>query len=117
MVDGESVGAVESYTFEEVETDHSLEASFKPDVANERLQAASLHVYPNPWARELHIESSLPMESLRVVDLQGREVAFYDLNGKEKASIRPALAKGLYLLIVEYVEGQTSVQRIVKSEK
>ena len=117
LVDGESVGAVESYTFEEVESDHSLEASFKPDVANERLQAASLHVYPNPWARELHIESSLPMESLRVVDLQGREVAFYDLNGKEKASIRPALAKGLYLLIVEYVEGQTSVQRIVKSEK
>ena len=117
LVDGQSVGARESYTFETVTADHSLEATFKPDVANESEDKAGLHVYPNPYAEELHVESAWPMESIRILDLQGRETVRYELNGQQAVSLRPVLPEGLYLLVVEQANGQTAVHRIVKSEK
>ena len=117
LVDGQSVGALESYTFEAVTADHSLEATFKPDVANESEDKAGLHVYPNPYAEDLHIESAAPMERIRILDLQGRETVRYELNGQRVAILRPVLPEGLYLLMVEHVNGQVTVQRIVKSEK
>ncbi len=117
LVDGASVGAVEAYTFEKVTTDHSLEASFKPDAANEAGETAALEVYPNPYTEELHVASALPMARIRFVDLHGNEAARYELNGSTKADLRPALPEGLYLLMVEYTNGQNAVRRIVKSGK
>lgn len=117
LVDGTSVGAEATYTFEAVTADHSLEATFKPDVANESEDKAGLHVYPNPYAEELHIESAAPMESIRILDLQGRETVRYELNGQQAVSLRPVLPEGLYLLVVEQADGKTVVRRIVKSEK
>ena len=117
LVDGASVGAVEAYTFEKVTADHSLEASFKPDAANEAGEMAVLEVYPNPYTEELHVSSALPMERIRFVDLHGKEAARYEIGGGTKAALRPALPEGLYLLMVEYANGQNAVCRIVKTSR
>ena len=117
LVDGVSVGAVATYTFEDVNADHSLEATFLQDVANEVGEAAGLRLYPNPYTEELHLESALPMERVRILDLQGREAAAYELDGQRTAVLHPALPEGLYLLMVEYAEGQATVLRVVKTNK
>ncbi len=117
LVDGVSVGAVATYTFEDVTADHSLEAAFLPDAANEAVTAASIRLYPNPYTEELHLESALPMERVRILDLQGREAAAYELDGQRTAVLHPALPEGLYLLMVEYAEGQVTVLRVVKADK
>ena len=117
LVDGVSVGAVATYTFEDVNADHSLEATFLQDVANEAGEAAGLRLYPNPYTEELHLESALPMERVRILDLQGREAAAYELDGQRTAVLHPALPEGLYLLMVEYAEGQVTVLRVVKADK
>ena len=117
LVDGVSVGAVATYTFEDVNADHSLEATFLQDVANEAGEAAGLRLYPNPYTEELHLESALPMERVRILDLQGREAATYELDGQRKAVLHPTLPEGLYLLMVEYAEGQVTVLRVVKADK
>ncbi len=115
LVDGASVGAVATYAFEEVTADHSLEASFRPDVANETEAMAGVHVYPNPYAEDLHVESALPMNRIVILNLQGQEEAAYDLDGRYEATLRPALADGFYLMLVEYVGGETAVLRVVKA--
>lgn len=117
LVDGVSVGAVATYTFEDVNADHSLEATFLQDVANEAGGAAGLWLYPNPYTEELHLESALPMERVLILDLQGREAAAYELDGQRTAVLHPALPEGLYLLMVEYAEGQVTVLRVVKADK
>lgn len=84
FVDGEDMGAITEYTFEEVTGDHSIEAVFESDGVTESVEA-QISLYPNPTSRVLNIVSD---------DI--REVKIYSING--------------VLVKQEYVNGNGSVQ-------
>lgn len=114
-VDGVSVGAVESYTFEAVAAAHSLSATFKQDVANESLQANVLSVQPNPFVSELCVKSPMPVKAIRMVNLQGKVVFQKNVGGVSTFSFNLNLPDGMYIVLVETVSGQRLMQRVVKA--
>ncbi|WP_338397020.1 BspA family leucine-rich repeat surface protein [Persicobacter psychrovividus] len=72
LVDGESVGAVETYTFEAVEADHEITAIFTRILSND--QQAGIRVYPNPVRENLHFEGLSKQATVQFVDAMGRIV-------------------------------------------
>lgn len=114
-VDGQSVGAVSTYTFQAVDSAHTLNATFRKTVTNESLQAEHLSVSPNPFTSQLNIRASSPMKSIRIINLQGREVLHQNAGGVEKITLRVNLPEGLYVVMVETTNGQRFVQRVVKA--
>ena len=115
-VDGVSVGAVETYTFEAVAATHSLTAAFKKDdVANETLQADMLSVLPNPFVSELRVSSPMPVKAVRMVNLQGKVVFQTNVGGASTFSFNLNLPDGMYIVLVETVSGQRLMQRVVKA--
>ena len=69
LVDGVSVGAVSSYTFSKVTSNHTIAASFSPALSVSEPRgslhsAPKLHQnHPNPFSTITTIEFSLPRES------------------------------------------------------
>ncbi len=115
-VDGVSVGAVETYTFEAVAAAHSLNATFKKDdVANETLEADMLSVQPNPFVSELRVKSPVPVKAIRLVNLQGKVVFQKNVGGAAAFSFNLNLPDGMYIVLVETLNGQRLMQRVVKA--
>ncbi|MCH5243884.1 MAG: choice-of-anchor J domain-containing protein [Lentimicrobiaceae bacterium] len=114
-VDGVSVGAVETYTFQAVAANHSLAATFKVETANQGMEACVLSVQPNPFVSELCVKSTMPVKTIRMVDLQGKVVLQRNVGGATSFSFNLNLPNGMYIVSVETVDGQHLLQRVVKS--
>ena len=80
VVDGSSVGAVTSYTFTNVTTNHTIAASFAADVAAvppARAVLALKGLAPNPAVTNLNVLFSLPNSEparLELFDARGRRL-------------------------------------------
>ncbi|BDC99815.1 BspA family leucine-rich repeat surface protein [Persicobacter psychrovividus] len=72
LVDGKSVGAVETYTFEAVDADHEITAIFTRILSND--QQVGIHVYPNPVQEHLHFAGLSKQATVQFVDAMGRIV-------------------------------------------
>jgi hypothetical protein len=81
-VDGLSVGMVAGYTFNNLQADHTIEASFTGNVEVEEAsfvaELALTSVAPNPASGAVRIEYEVPNDGpvqVRVLDVEGRAVA------------------------------------------
>lgn len=80
LVDNISVGVVNSFTFMDIQADHSISAGFIQDTSGSSTfieigtQTPSPYViFPNPAKGNLHISGMDGMVHVRIIDLMGRE--------------------------------------------
>ncbi|HEY3387576.1 MAG TPA: T9SS type A sorting domain-containing protein [Saprospiraceae bacterium] len=74
-----------------------------------------MRVYPNPVRNEIFIESPLPVESLRLLSLDGRMVVqkeFTTQGTNVSLDLKEGIVEGLYILVVK-VEGKEYFKKVV----
>ncbi|MFY1045445.1 T9SS type A sorting domain-containing protein [Chryseobacterium sp. GP-SGM7] len=79
------------------------------DVTNQRKN--SFRIFPNPTKGEVNIKTDKKIKSTSVLDLSGKIVSRGD-SGKVDLS---SFTKGTYLLQVEFADGTTSTEKIIKN--
>jgi hypothetical protein len=73
-------------------------------------------IYPNPVANELHLESALPLNSIRIFDATGRLVADIECKNKFNLDINTSsLVKGFYNVQIQTEKSYRNVS-FIKSE-
>lgn len=75
---------------------------------------AQIKVFPNPVREYIHIESSLPMEEIRIIDLLGEKVLVLENEFSENVLRLGELSPGVYLLEIELADGRIEQRRIIK---
>jgi hypothetical protein len=78
-VNGISKGAIDTYTFENVQADGTIAVVFKKYVGIEAITNDELRItiYPNPTTGEFRIENGeLRMESIEILDVNGRKILY-----------------------------------------
>jgi hypothetical protein len=73
-------------------------------------KAKSVSIYPNPTKGEINIKTDKKIKSSTVVDMAGRSLIKTDA---EKADLS-LLPKGTYLMQVEFTDGTSSSEKIIK---
>ena len=75
-----------------------------------------LEVFPNPFSSQINIRSNrnLKQASIKVLDLNGRNLSTESMNGSDLIMNLDGLAAGIYLLHVEDENGLVSTTKIIK---
>ncbi len=72
-------------------------------------------VTPNPFTNVIEINSDNSIHSLRLLNLNGQSVAdFVNINEDYTGITTSNLIAGIYLLVIEYSDGSTDIQKLVK---
>ena len=72
----------------------------------------SIHLYPNPATDEIKIETNIPFQSLRLVDLTGKAVLVKESAGEKNTLNTFSLDPGIYFLLLETKE-KTIEQKVI----
>ncbi|PWJ42193.1 BspA family leucine-rich repeat surface protein [Sediminitomix flava] len=96
-VDGEGVGAIESYTFENVTEEHEIRAEFSR-ITSVEIELGEISFYPNPSSHWIELSGIETNSNLLIVNSIGVSVASYNIKtSKQKISI-VELPTGVYFL-------------------
>jgi hypothetical protein len=119
LVDGTSVGAVSGYTFSNVTSNHTIEATFKAKGVNiEETNIAGITVFPNPTDGELTIGHEIcdnEICDIKIFDVMGRIVfQLSTLNSQLSTQIDISIfPAGVYFIRITTEEGIIT-KKIVK---
>lgn len=69
-----------------------------------------LSMYPNPTKGEVNIKTDKKIKSTTVLDLSGKVIA---TGSSEKVNLS-GFTKGTYLITVEFADGSTKTEKIIK---
>ena len=110
-IDGNPVGAMNSYTFTNVTADHYIHVNFTLVDAIGENNTHLIQVYPNPTMGEVIIEAE-GLSHIRIVNLHGQTV--YNTNVVDELIHidLSQMAKGVYLMHIE-AKGRQVVRKIV----
>jgi regulation of enolase protein 1 (concanavalin A-like superfamily) len=116
LVDDLSEGMLESYTFSDIASDHSIRANFQRTVSVSAEQAGqSLKIYPNPASDRVHLDFSGTPEgdgAFCLLDVTGAVLCSGKLTrGSGQVDIS-ALEPGIYLFQVKLDE-QTIIRKLL----
>jgi hypothetical protein len=74
----------------------------------------SLRIFPNPATSRFYVETSWAIHAIEMFDISGRKVLTLRPNGLFSVEIpATALENGLYLLKISYINGETSMGKIL----
>lgn len=76
-------------------------------------EKAEIAIYPNPATDRLQVTSSMPMQSCRIVDMQGKEVLRVNTSSSQTELQVGKLASGIYLLEL-VINNERSSYKIIK---
>jgi len=94
-VDGNDMGSISEYTFENVMENHSIEVTFEFDGIEAETAENEINIYPNPASRTLFIKGDI--NEIRIYNINGVLVHQERSNGAETIDVNIAnLARGLY---------------------
>ncbi len=110
-IDGNSVGALTSYTFTNVTANHYIHVTFVHVDSVDDNNILSAVVYPNPTSGEVTIECER-LSHVRIVNTFGQTVYNADHEGNQAVIDLSQMAKGIYMMHIEAVGGQM-VRKIV----
>jgi hypothetical protein len=83
----------------------------------EEQETIGLSIYPNPTSQFVHVRSYLPIHSIRLFDLRGREVLVKSTVGSREHSLDVSgLPAGICFLEATDKEGRRATERIVKTD-
>lgn len=74
----------------------------------------TLSVYPNPAKDAIRIVSSAPVRSVHVIDLNGKIISAVVPSSSSLKVDVSHLARGMYLLRVEYMDHSTAIRKFIK---
>ena len=110
-IDGNSVGALTSYTFTNVTANHYIHVTFVHVDGVDDNNILSVVVYPNPTSGEVTIECE-GLSHIRIVNTFGQTVYNADHEGNQAVIDLSQMAKGIYMMHIEANGGQM-VRKIV----
>lgn len=90
------------------EVDPNSSASLN-EVAQEQIA-----LYPNPGTKEIVLSSSLEIETIRIVSIQGKEVLKQESHSSIETIDVTSLNSGTYLVFVEFSNGNRGLKKWIK---
>jgi hypothetical protein len=112
-VDGNLVGSPSSYTFEFVETDHTIFVSFMELEGVDEANEDEVAIYPNPTSGIVVVQCK-GAETIKVYDTFGATIISESVVDKDNYTLNLAdHAPGVYLLEIT-AGGKKSIKKIVK---
>jgi hypothetical protein len=116
-VNGVNLGAITSYTFNNVKLDHTISATFKPIVilsVDEKLLANSVKVYPNPVSNILNINSEGSSENVITVFNTLGQIVFKTKSNSQNTQINMQSLHIKGFVIVEVIaDGTVSNHKVL----
>lgn len=82
------------------------------DASLNELTAFNASVYPNPSSDLLNVETNVPVNSLRIFDIQGKLMIEQEANSKHELVNTSSLEQGIYTLLIATKKG-TQVAKLV----
>lgn len=110
-IDGNPVGAMNSYTFTNVTAEHYIHVNFTLVDAIDENNTHLIQVYPNPTMGEVIIEAE-GLSHIQIVNLQGQTVYSTNVVDGQIHIDLSQMAKGIYLMHIE-AKGRQVVRKIV----
>ncbi len=110
MVDGIDIGPVDSYTFTNVNRNHTIYVSFS-GMGIEETQNLNVNIYPNPAKDIVFIEGE-EIETVALYDLTGNCLRIMDYNTCKEMNVS-GLSKGIYVLMLTTNDGHIGYQKLV----
>lgn len=110
LVDGQSVGAVASYTFEDVTDNHTIEAIFDLLTNITETDSPGVRVFPNPSNEWITVESSKMISEIHLVDLFGNTLKTKAVNDVSFKIDVSTLSPGVYFVQILTNEGTRAVR-------
>ena len=110
MVDGNNTGQADTYTFTNVDCNHTIYVSFN-GWGIEDDNAAEVKVYPNPANDKVHVEGE-GIESVALFDLLGNCLRNMDFNTSNTLNVS-GLSKGIYVLMLTTQDGRIGYQKLI----
>lgn len=84
-------------------------------VGIDEMENTSLHIYPNPTAERLHIESEEAVREATIYNNLGQSVSRYNMEGRNEVEVSD-LTKGVYTLQLLLQNGETVTRKFVVSK-
>lgn len=112
-IDGNSVGALTSYTFTNVNANHQIYVTFIQVDSMEENNDVEIAVYPNPTSSELTVEYE-GLNHIRIVSPLGQIVYDTDVDCNQVHVDLSGMIKGVYIVQIETNEQQITRKIIVK---
>jgi uncharacterized repeat protein (TIGR02543 family) len=100
LVDGNSVGAVSSYTFSNVTANHTIAASFDITTGMEETSQAGVTLYPNPCQNSFVVNTAGEATILYLYDVNGKLALSQPIQDKSTVDVS-ALSKGIYVVKID----------------
>lgn len=110
LVNGNSMGAIDTYTFENVMDDQTISASFIMDIPPLSVDngLSGDHIYPNPSAGEFNLQMTEEIDKVVIISMDGKRISFTkSFDNKRILLSERELTNGLYLVNV-YLKNNTS---------
>ena len=76
---------------------------------------SSIKVYPNPFTNSIELANAADVKRVTITNLLGQQIKDVVYSKSEKITIPTSdLAKGIYLITIEAINGQRVVRKMVK---
>ena len=111
LVDGLDVGPVESYTFRNVNGNHSIRVQFSGLGVDDNT-TFDLKVYPDPANDKINIQCQ-NMKQVSIFNLFGVQIERKDVNDDHAVLSTDNLPQGTYILKVENNDGRIGYTRFI----
>ena len=112
-IDGEDVGPISEYTFDNVEWNHSISAVFHEDGIKKAMGSNDIKLYPTPVANTLFVSGD-DIKEVRIYSLNGTLLKRQNHNGGKAIQVNVSdLATGIYTVQCIKTDG-TSTRKIIK---
>ncbi|MDR2085192.1 MAG: T9SS type A sorting domain-containing protein [Bacteroidales bacterium] len=73
-IDNTTVQATDSYTFENITSNHTIEVTFVEDLGIDNIEIVKINIYPNPAQSYIIVESENIINNIQIFDMMGRIV-------------------------------------------
>ncbi len=111
FIDGESVGIVSTYIFENVTENHNIHVVFINNNGTDEIETKDVIIYPNPTKDKVTIECE-GLNHIRIINTFGQTVYDADHEGEQAVIDLSQMAKGIYMMHIE-ANGGRIVKKIV----
>ena len=110
LVDGNNIGQVDTYTFANVDSDHTISVSVKGYDVEEH-NTTKIKVYPNPAKEKIFVEGD-GLSLVSLYDLLGNCLS--SMNGENNNEMSLAgITKGVYVLMIETKDNRIRYQKLI----
>ena len=110
LVDGNNIGQVDTYTFANVDSDHTISVSVKGYDVEEH-NTTKIKVYPNPAKEKIFVEGD-GLSLVNLYDLLGN--CLRSMNGETNNEMSlSGITKGVYVLMIETKDNRIRYQKLI----